>query len=246
MNIVMLGASKGIGRAVARQLAARGDRLCLLGRDPADLQRSAADLSVRAGASGTGAVVAPCDLARPETFGPALDAAEAALGRVDVVIVTAADFATQAVLEADRERLQHLLTVNFTNTVIFCEDARKRLLSGGGTLCVISSVAGERGRKPVILYGATKAGLSRYLEGLDHKYRRRGLKVVCVKPGFVRTGMTAGLKAPPFAGDASDVARDIVKAIDRGTPVIYTPRMWAIVMFVIRLLPRSVMRRIGF
>lgn len=246
MNIVMLGASKGIGRAVARQLAERGDRLCLLGRDPGDLQRSVADLSVRAGASGSGAVVAACDLSRPETFGPALDAAAAALGRVDAVIVTAADFATQAVLEADRDRLQRLLTVNFTNTVLFCEDARKRLLSGGGTLCVVSSVAGERGRKPVILYGATKAGLSRYLEGLDHKYRRQGLKVVCVKPGFVRTGMTAGLKPPPFAGDAPDVARDIVKAIDRGTPVIYTPRMWAVVMFVIRLLPRSVMRRVGF
>jgi decaprenylphospho-beta-D-erythro-pentofuranosid-2-ulose 2-reductase len=246
MNIVILGASKGIGRALARQLAERGDRLCLLGRDVEDLHRSVSDLAVRAGASGTGAVVARCDLADPDTFGPALDAAAAALGRVDVVIVTAADFATQAVLEADRNRLRHLLTVNFANTVLFCEDARKRLLSAGGTLCVVSSVAGERGRKPVILYGATKAGLSRYLEGLDHKYRSQGLNVVCVKPGFVKTGMTAGLEPPPFAGDAPDVARDIVKAIDRGTPVIYTPRMWALVMFVIRLLPRAVMRRIGF
>jgi short-subunit dehydrogenase len=247
MNIVILGASRGIGRAVARQLAERGDRLCLLGRDLEDLERSAADLAVRAGARSSGAPAAvACDLARPETFGPALEAASAALGRVDAVIVTAADFATQAVLEADRDRLQRLLMVNFTNTVLFCEDARQRLLSGGGTLCVVSSVAGERGRKPVILYGATKAGLSRYLEGLDHKYRSQGLKVVCVKPGFVKTGMTAGLKPPPFAGEAADVARDIVKAIDRGTPVIYTPRMWALVMFVIRRLPRSVMRRIGF
>lgn len=246
MNIVLLGASKGIGRALARQLAARGDRLCLLGRDVADLQRSAADLAVRAGAAGAGAAVAACDLADPDTFGPALEAAAAALGRVDVVIVTAADFATQAVLESDRDRLRRLLTVNFASTVLFCEDARKRLLGAGGTLCVVSSVAGERGRKPVILYGATKAGISRYLEGLDHKYRSQGLKVVCVKPGFVKTGMTAGLKPPPFAGDAPDVARDIVKAIDRGTPVIYTPRMWGLVMFVIRLLPRTVMRRIGF
>jgi short-subunit dehydrogenase len=246
MNIVILGASRGIGRAVARQLAERGDRLCLLGRDVEDLERSAADLAVRAGTGNARAAAVACDLARPETFGPALEAASAALGRVDAVIVTAADFATQAVLEADRDRLQRLLMVNFTNTVLFCEDARRRLLAGGGTLCVVSSVAGERGRKPVILYGATKAGLSRYLEGLDHKYRSQGLKVVCVKPGFVKTGMTAGLTPPPFAGEAPDVARDIVKAIDRGTPVIYTPRMWALVMFVIRLLPRSVMRRIGF
>jgi len=246
MNIVMLGAGKGIGRALARQLAERGDRLCLLGRDVGDLARSARDLEVRAGSSTAGVSVAPCDLANPETFGPALDAAAAALGRVDAVIVTAADFATQAVLESDRDRLRHLLTVNFAHTVLFCEDARTRFLSAGGILCVVSSVAGERGRKPVIFYGAAKAGLTRYLEGLDHKFRSQGLKVICVKPGFVKTGMTAGLKPPPFAGEPGAVARDIVKAIDHGTPVVYTPRMWALVMFVIRRLPRAVMRKINF
>jgi NAD(P)-dependent dehydrogenase (short-subunit alcohol dehydrogenase family) len=246
MNIVILGASKGIGRAVARQLAARGDRLCLLGRDVDDLRRSATDLAVRTGTGDAGVAVAACDLSDPTSFGPALDAAAAALGRVDAVIVTAADFATQDALEADRDRLQRLLTVNFANTILFCEDARRRLLADGGTLCVVSSVAGERGRKPVILYGAAKAGLSRYLEGLDHKYRARGLKVVCVKPGFVKTGMTAGLRPPPFAGEPIDVARDIVRGIDRGTPVVYTPRIWALVMFVIRRLPRAIMRKIDF
>ena len=70
--------------------------------------------------------------------------------------------------------------------------------------------------------------------------------MVCVKPGFVKTGMTAGLKPPPFAGEPDGVARDIVRAIDRGTPVVYTPRIWALVMLVIRWLPRSVMRKIGF
>lgn len=245
MNVAVLGASKGIGRAVARQLAMRGDRLFLLGRDPVDLERSARDLEVRAGRP-THAGVALCDLSRPETFEPALDAATAALGRLDAVIVTSADFATQAILEADRDRCRHLLTVNFANTVLFCEDARRRLLPHGGTLCVVSSVAGDRGRKPVILYGATKAGLSHYLEGLDHKFRAAGLRVVCIRPGFVKTGMTAGLTPPPFAGEPEGVARDIIKAIDRGSPVTYTPRMWALVMLVIRALPRAVMRRIEF
>src|SRR5690606_38634357 len=105
-----------------------------------------------------------------------------------------------------------------------CEAARRYLLGrGGGTLCVFSSVAGDRGRKPVVLYGATKAGLSRYLEGLDHRYRSHGLKVVCVKPGFVKTSMTEGLKPPPFAGEPEQVARQVVKAIDRGTPQVYSP-----------------------
>ena len=245
MNVVMLGATRGIGRAVARELAQRGDRLVLLGRDAEDLARSAADLNVRAGRDAV-AATAVCTLADPATFGTALDAAEAALGTIQTVIVTAAEFGTQEELEADLERCRSLLTVNFAHTVLFLEQARARLMARGGTLCAVSSVAGDRGRKPVILYGATKAGLSHYLEGLDHKYRASGLKVVCVKPGFVKTGMTAGLKPPPFAGEPQQVARDIVAAIDRGTPVVYTPGMWRLVMLVIRSLPRFVMRRIGF
>ena len=111
---------------------------------------------------------------------------------------------------------------------------------------MLSSVAGERGRKPVVLYGASKAGLSRYLEGLDHKFRDRGLNVVTVKPGFVKTSMTAGLPTPPFAGEPDDVAKLILQGIERRRPVVYAPRMWELVMFVIRLLPRAIMRKIGF
>jgi len=190
---------------------------------------------------------AECDLLRPETFGPALDTADETLGGFETVIVTAADFASEEELEADHARALDLVTTNFANTVVFCEHARERLLKrGGGTLCVLSSVAGDRGRKPVIIYGASKAGLSAYLEGLDHKFRAQGLKTICVKPGFVKTGMTAGLDPPPFAGEPEGVARDTLKAIERGTPVIYTPRIWRAVMLVIRHLPRFVMRRISF
>jgi len=98
----------------------------------------------------------------------------------------------------------------------------------------------------VVLYGAAKAGLSHYLEGLDHKFRAQGLKTVCVKPGFVKTSMTDGLTPPPFAGEPDDVARIVLRAIDRGTPVVYAPPIWRWIMAVIRLLPRAVMRKIGF
>jgi short-subunit dehydrogenase len=244
MNVVFLGATKGIGRALARLMAARGDTLFLLGRDAEDLERSAADLAVVGSAP---AGTASCDLADPSSFAPALDRAEQVLGRIDTVVVTAGLFATQAELEADAELAERVLSVDFTGTVLFAEEARKRLLQrGGGTLAVFSSVAGERGRKPVVLYGATKAGLTSYLEGLDHKFRSAGLRVVCVKPGFVKTGMTAGLKPPPFAGEADDVARRVLGAIDRGDPVVYAPAAWGPVMAVIRALPRFVMRRIGF
>jgi len=113
-------------------------------------------------------------------------------------------------------------------------------------LTVFSSVAGDRGRKPVAIYGSSKGGLSVYLEAMDHKFHSAGLSVLCVKPGFVKTGMTAGLKPPPFAGEPAEVASEVVRAMDQRKPMIYTPRMWALVMFVIRLLPRFVMRKIGF
>ncbi len=247
MNVVLLGATRGIGRALARAMAARGDRLFLVGRDPDELGRSARDLEVRAGTTAGGIASAPCDLLEPETFGPALDAAATALGRIDAVVVTAGLFAIQAELEQDRALARRVLEADFSGTVLFCEEARERLLAaGGGTLCVLSSVAGDRGRKPVVLYGAAKAGLSRYLEGLDHRFRARGLRVVTVKPGFVRTSMTEGLPEPPFAADPDAVATVILRAIDRGTPVVYAPPIWRLVMLVVRLLPRWVLRRVEF
>jgi decaprenylphospho-beta-D-erythro-pentofuranosid-2-ulose 2-reductase len=245
VKIALLGATKGMGRALARLMAERGDTLALLGRDRADLDRSARDLDVRGGRARV--AIAECDLERPETFAPALDAAETALGGLEAVVVSAGMFSTQDRLEADPELARRLLLVDFTNTVAFCEEARRRLLArGGGTLCVLSSVAGERGRKPVVLYGAAKAGLTRYLEGLDHRFRSAGLRTVCVKPGFVRTSMTDGLPVPPFAGEPEAVARRILRAIDAGTPVVYVPGVWRWVMLVIRLLPRGVMRRVPF
>ncbi|MEM7604856.1 MAG: SDR family NAD(P)-dependent oxidoreductase [Myxococcota bacterium] len=243
MNVAFLGATSGMGRALSRAMASRGDRLFLLGRSEETLREAAKDLEVRGAA---GAVSwALCDLAKAEGFEVALDKAEDALGQIDTVVVTAGAFATQDALEADPVAAERVLTTNFSGTVLFCEAARKRM-SRGGTLCVFSSVAGERGRKPVVLYGASKAGLTRYLEGLDHRYRQSGLRVVTVKPGFVRTEMTEGLSPPPFAGEPKDVAARVLRAIDRGTPVVYAPAPWAAVMTVIRWLPRAVMRRVKF
>lgn len=244
-RVAILGGTRGMGRALARKMVERGDSVALLGRGADDLLKSAADLKAR-GSAGT-VVTVECDLEKPEGFRGALDAAESGLGGLDVVVVTAGMFATQDQLENDPALTQKLLTIDFANTVVFCEKVRKKLMSrGGGTLCVFSSVAGDRGRKPVFIYGAAKAGLSAYLEGLDHKYRAQGLITVCVKPGFVRTGMTEGLKVPPFAGEADDVAATVLEAIDRGTPVVYAPPIWRAVMTVIKAMPRFVMRRVGF
>jgi short-subunit dehydrogenase len=245
MRVAFLGATKGMGRALARLSAERGDAICLLGRNDVDLERSAADLNAR-GAAGPVRCFS-CDLEQTDAFAPVLSAVREALGGLDAVVVTAGIFATQEELEADPVLAERLVRVNFSNTVMFCEAARKVLLEeGGGTLCVFSSVAGERGRKPVIIYGAAKAGLTRYLEGLDHKHHSDGLRVITVKPGFVKTSMTAGLSPPPFAGEPDAVARRVMSAIDRGTPVVYAPAPWRYIMAIIRALPRAIMRRIEF
>jgi short-subunit dehydrogenase len=246
MNAVVLGGTKGMGRALARLLVTRGHRVFLLGRNLEDLERSARDLEIRGGSAGH-VGVAVCDLERPDTFTDALHGAVNALGVVDLVVVTAGLFATQDALENDLELTGRLLSTNFSNTVVFCEQVRQRLFSArGGTLCVFSSVAGERGRKPVVLYGAAKAGLTRYLEGLDHRFHRTGLRVICVKPGFVRTSMTEGLPQPPFSGEPELVAAQVLRAIEKGQPVVYVPKVWGLVMLVVRWLPRFVMRRVSF
>ncbi len=245
-RVAVLGGTRGMGRSLARRFIERGDWVAILGRDADELARSAADLKAR-GVPGVRVTTALCDLETPESFRSVLEETEQALDGLDTVVVTAGLFATQERLEADPTLLQRVLTVDFSNTVLFCEESRKKLMMrGGGTLCVFSSVAGDRGRTPQVMYGAAKAGLSAYLEGLDHRYRSQGLITVCVKPGFVRTGMTEGMKAPPFAGDPDEVATAVVRAIDEGTPVVYAPAVWKAVMTAIKAMPRFVMRRVKF
>jgi short-subunit dehydrogenase len=187
------------------------------------------------------------DLAEPAGFAAALEAADRALGGFDALVVTAGDFAPQEVLERDPSRLERLLDLNFTATAVLCQRAAERLAGrGGGTICAFSSVAGDRARRNNYLYGASKAGLSAFLEGLHLAYADRGVRVVCVRPGFVKTAMTAGLPVPPFAGEPEAVALHVLRAIDRGVPVVYAPPIWRFIMLAIRLLPRAVMRRVRF
>ncbi len=245
MKVAVVGGTRGMGRALARLLAARGDAVVLLGRDGAELAMSARDLTAR-GARGP-VVTAHLDLGDPAGFAAALDAADGAVGGVDTLVVTAGDFAGQEELERDPVRLRRLLDVNFTATAVLCQQTAERLAArGGGTICAFSSVAGDRPRRSNFLYGASKAGLSAFLDGLGLAYGNRGVRVVCARPGFVKTAMTAGLPVPPFAGEPDAVARVVLRAIDRGTPVVYAPPIWRFVMAAIRLLPRAVMRRVRF
>ena len=245
MKVAFVGATRGMGRALARRLAERGDELFLLGRDPAEMALSARDLEAR----GAPAPVrhAMLDLGLAAGFTDALDAADRALGRFDLLVVTGGLFASPAELAADPTRLGALLHVNFTGTALLCQQTAERLAArGGGAICAFSSVAGDRARRSNYLYGASKAGLSVFLDGLDLAYRERRVRVLCVKPGFVKTGMTVGLPVPPFAGEPEAVARDVVRALEAGRHLVYTPRVWGLIMLVIRALPRAVLRRAQF
>jgi len=245
VKAVLVGATRGMGRALARLLAERGAAIFLLGRDAAELAASARDLEAR-GAHGP-VRTAVLDLGAPGGFAPALDAADGALGRFDTVVVTGGLFARQAELAADFLRLERLLHVNFTGTVVFCQMVAERLATrGGGTICVFSSVAGDRPRRSNYLYGASKAGLSAFLDGLGQACAERGVRVVCVRPGFVKTEMTAGLPVPPFAGEPETVARTVLAAMEAGRPVVYAPGAWRWVMLVIRAMPRFLIRRLRF
>jgi decaprenylphospho-beta-D-erythro-pentofuranosid-2-ulose 2-reductase len=245
VKVAFVGATRGMGRALARALAERGDALFLLGRDAAEMALSARDLEARGLRAPVGH--APLDLVRPAGFAAALDAADRALDGLDALVVTGGAFGRQEELAADAARLAALLEVNFTGTVLLCQQAAVRLAArGGGLVCAFSSVAGDRARRGNYLYGASKAGLSAFLDGLDLAYRERGVRVLCVKPGFVRTAMTAGLPVPPFAGEPEAVAAAVVRAIDRRRSQVYAPGIWRWIMLVIRALPRAVLRRVQF
>ena len=245
MKAVVVGATRGMGRSLARLLAEQGAGIFVLGRDPADLAATARDLEARGALAPvrTGAL----DLARPADFGPALDAADQALGRFDTLVVTGGLFGLQADLARDPVALERMLRVNFTGTVVLCQMAAERLAArGGGTICAFSSVAGDRARRSNYLYGSSKAGLSAFLDGLGQAYAERGVRVVCARPGFVKTEMTAGLPVPPLAGEPEPVARAVLAAMRAGRPVVYAPAVWRWVMVVIRALPRSIIRRLSF
>lgn len=244
MKVTILGATRGIGRCLAEQFADRGDHLFLLGRNAEATAALASALEER-GASGP-VRWAACDLADVASFEPALRTADSALGGLETVVLTAGMFAAQSDLDDDPARTHELLRLNLADTIVFCEAARRLLVdNGGGTLCVFSSVAGDRPRKPVVVYGAAKAGLTYYLDALDLTWRDAGLRVVTVKPGFVFTDMTAALDPPLFAAQPEEVARVVLRGLDRGWRVIYAPPVWRWVMTLIRAIPRPLFRRLS-
>ncbi len=239
---VVFGATSAMAEATARLLAARGAVLYLVGRDPGRLGAVADDLRVR----GAAVHLAAADLDDRAQHAGLLEQAFSTLGAVDVVLVAQGVLATSDAAEADLRVAERLLVTNFLGPALLCEAAALRLAAQGtGTLVVIGSVAGDRGRQSNYAYGAAKGGLAIFLEGLRNRMFRRGVHVVTVKPGFVDTPMTAHLERNALFAPPAAVARAILRAVERRRDVIYVPWFWGPIMLAIRHLPERLFKRMG-
>ena len=141
----------------------------------------------------------------------------------------------------------HEFSTNATSVIAVTTAIAERMrAAGSGTIAVISSVAGDRGRASNYVYGAAKAAVSTFCEGMTARLQARGIHVLTIKPGFVSTPMTENMKLPRILTATPDrVARDIVKAVEHRAHVLYTPWFWRPIMWVVRMVPGFVLRRMS-
>jgi short-subunit dehydrogenase len=242
-RIVILGAGSAIAEKTARIWAGEGARLILVGRDAARLENIAADLKMR---GADGATPWSLDCANADAAAQ-LDKMVDALGGLDVLLLAYGALGDQGELEHDPEAVAKLIQINFTSAVAWCLAARAVLeKQGAGALLVIGSVAGDRGRRSNFIYGATKGGLARLVEGIAHKLAPLGARAVLVKPGFVDTPMTASFtKKGLLWAQPEQVAPVIAAAAQRGGPIVYAPAFWRLIMLIVRHLPTFVFNRLN-
>ena len=242
MNVLVVGATSAIAREAARAFARSGDRLFLTGRSEPRLAEIAEDLRVRGADRVETAVLDVRDLERQAAV---VRAAEASLGDLDAVLVAHGTLPDQPACEASVERTLEALAVNLTSTIALLTlvanlfEQRRR-----GTIAVLTSVAGDRGRRSNYVYGTAKAGLNVFLQGLRNRLHESGVAVVTIKPGYVDTPMTAHLPKNPLFADPRHVGRAVHRAIVDARDVVYVPWFWRPVMAGIRSIPEGIFKRL--
>ena len=242
-SVLVLGGTSEIALATCRKLAQRRARtIVLAGRDMERLRLSAAELR----GEGAGAVdVLPFDALDTASHGRVVEEAWSRHGDFDLVLLAFGVLGDQQRDEHDAASALQVMDVNFRGAVsVGIPLAEKLRAQGHGTLVVLSSVAGDRARRANFVYGASKAGLDAFFQGLADSLVGTGVQVVVVRPGFVRTRMTAHLPAAPFATTPEKVADDIVSALGGGSVTVWSPPMLRPVMSAVRHLPRPVFRRL--
>jgi decaprenylphospho-beta-D-erythro-pentofuranosid-2-ulose 2-reductase len=244
-KIVVLGATSGIALEVQRQLAHRGCEFLMVARSPQRLAEIHGDLEAR----GAGQVFTySADLASIQQHAAIFEFARRTLPDFDTVLLAYGSMQSQKESENSVDVLLDELLVNFTSATailtLFAADLERRRT---GCLAAITSVAGDRGRRSNYVYGSAKGALSLFLQGLRSRLHPAGVRVITVKPGPVQTSMTDHLPNSARFADPEQVARDIVRALERRSPdVLYTPRIWRYVMTAVRQIPESVFKRLSF
>lgn len=217
--------------------------LTLVGRDAGRVERVAADLRVRSPQSAI--QIVQSDFLDANAIGRTVDGI-VAQGDVDVVLIAHGSLPEQSDCQDNLEVCRDALEVNGVSPVLFAEAFSKHMgKANHGILALIGSVAGDRGRKSNYVYGAAKGLVTRYAQGLQHRFAGTGVKVVLIKPGPTATPMTAhlkgkGAKLAPVEG----VAMQIVEDVESGKPVIYAPGKWWLIMMVIRHLPKAIFNKL--
>ena len=242
-TVLALGATSAIGEATLRLLAERGARFYLVARSQQKLNAVAADLHTR---GATGVATHVMDLDDTAAHPAMLAAAAEALGTIELALLAHGVLGKQEDAEASYLAAEAVLRTNFLSPVSLITwlanyfEATKQ-----GTLAVISSVAGDRGRKSNYVYGASKGALNVFLDGVRARIDRAGVQVLTIKPGFVATPMTAHLPQGPLFARPSQVAQGIVKAIEKRRDVVYLPVFWAVIMLIIRLIPGRIFKKLN-
>jgi decaprenylphospho-beta-D-erythro-pentofuranosid-2-ulose 2-reductase len=242
-SVLVLGGTSDIALAIARKVVARrGARVVLAARKPAACETAAAELRA-AGASEVHAVPFDAtDFATHEIF---VRATFDRFGDFDLVLVAFGVLGDQARAERDNLAALDIVQTNYSGAVSVTVPLVDRLRTQGhGTLVLLSSVAGERVRRANFVYGSSKAGIDGYYQGLAASLASSGVHVMIVRPGFVHTKMTAGMKSAPLSVGADDVAEAVVRGIGRGREIVWVPPALRYVMMVLRHLPVAVFRRL--
>ena len=242
-RVLIIGASSAIAEATARRWAARGAALFLVGRKAERLEQIAADLRVRGAASVACQAQDACARDAHETM---LCAAEQAMGGLDVALIAHGSLPDQKACEASVELTLEEIDPNALSVIALLTRLATRFeAQGHGSLAVISSVAGDRGRQSNYVYGAAKGMLTLFLQGLRNRLAKKGVHVLTVKPGFVDTPMTASFKKGALWASPDAIAQGIVSAIDKKRDVVYLPGFWWLIMTLIRHIPERIFKKLS-
>jgi len=240
----VIGASSGIGEALARRLAAEGTRVALVGRREPELRRLMGEINSAAGEDRAAAIAH--DVRATAEIPELVQGIARVLGGLDLVIYAAGVMPAVAEDEYNTAKDRQMIEVNLVGAVAWLNPVAERMANlGRGTIVGIGSVAGDRGRSGNPVYCTSKAALHAYLEALRNRLARAGVKVVTIKPGFIDTAMTRGKDGLFWVISADRAAEIILDKVRRGTATAYVPARWRMVMAIIRSIPSFIFSRLG-